>query len=233
MNHPLGVAGGAGGKVQHHGVVGQGGLPLQSLRSLVHGCREIGKAGHVLLDRPQLAGQAHLLHCGPHPVGHLVLGSADDSLHLGLAQPVADVRLGEHVGHGDHHRPQLVEGNGHQPVLIVALEGHHHLVPPADALRQQGVGHLAAQAADVSKGKRAFRSLGVAPDQSPLAGVLGSQGVHHVVAEVKVLRVVQPEAGEPALAVHRLPAEGFIDHAWFPHSVGQDVFGRPKARNRA
>lgn len=104
MDHPFGLSRCPGGKVHNHRVGGQGGEPVQGVLGLLHGPGEVREAGDILLNRPQLTRAARLGHGAGYPRRHLVLGGADDGLDRRAAQPVEDILLGEHVGHGNQDR---------------------------------------------------------------------------------------------------------------------------------
>ena len=232
VDDALGLARGAGGEVEDHGVRGQGGLAFQGVLCLFHGLGQVGKARHRLPDGPQAAISPCLGHGGSHPLGHVALGGADNGPHRGAGEPVGQVLLGEHVGHGNENGPELMQGHRHKPVFIVALERHHHIVSPADPCPAEHLGRLIAPALQVAKGKTRLAALPVAPDQRLLLGGLGRHHVHHIITKVKVLRVVQLKPGQPTLFVKGLPAEGFIKmHGSLPHSV-MGAAGRPMARKR-
>ena len=207
----LGVPGGAGGEVENHRLGGQGLLTLQCIWGSGHLARQVVEALPVGLGHPEMlktgAARADLQQV----VAHRPLGGADGGLDVGQVHPVGQIVGGEHMGHGDQHRPQLVQGDGDEPVLIVALEDHHHLVAPADALGAEDIGRLVAETADILKGEDALRAVGVAPDHRPLLRVPGGDGVHHVVAEVVVLGAFDAKARQAAVRAEGLLAELLIE----------------------
>lgn len=115
------------------------------------------------------------------------------------------------MGHGDHDRAELVQGDGDVPVFPVTLEGHHHGVAPADARPEEHVGGPVAQLRDLAEAEDALASLAVAPDDGPLVRRLPGDHVHHVVAEVEIVGIVEPDAGQAAGMVEFLPAVGLVD----------------------
>ena len=168
---------------------------------------KVFKALAILLRRPAENARMDLLHRFAHLPWHPVLRGADDALDLGKPDAVNQIIHRQHMCGRNEHRSQLVQGNRDDPVFVMPLEQHHDPVSPSDPPRSKQVGRLIAQPHDVAKGKRALLILGVAPDQRTLPGGLLCDRVHHVIAKIEILRIVQPEAGQTPLAVKGLVAE--------------------------
>ena len=85
-------------------------------------------------------------------------------------------------------RAQLVQRQNREPELVAALEDQHHHIALSDAEALEIRGRAVAFALDVGKGEPDFGALVVGPQQRLLAGLLGGVCVHHVVAEIEILR---------------------------------------------
>ena len=125
-------------------------------------------------------GQAYLL-------GYVGVVDADDGLDRGAGVAIDNVVLGEHVGGGDDHGPQLVQGQHDDPPLIASLEDEHHRVALADAQRLEIGGGLVALLLQLCEGGANLRTLVVGPEQGQLVGCFLGPLVHHVIGEVEVL----------------------------------------------
>ena len=160
----------------------------------------------------------------------IALGGADDSLDIHAAHAVDEIRFRQHVGHGNQHGAQLVQRHGGEPVFIVPLQADHHMVAPADPRRTHHIGDAAAGAGYVTEGEDMLLTQGVAPDHGPLAGGPGGDGVHHIIAEIEVVGIVEPDLGQSARPVKLLGAVIFINAHW---SFSSFVPGMPIRRNRS
>ena len=116
------------------------------------------------------------------------LARRDDGLDPGRIAAVDNVLFGQQVGRRDHHRAQLVQRQNREPELVAALEDQHHHIALSDAEALEIRGRAVAFALDVGKGEPDFGALVVGPQQRLLAGLLGGVCVHHVVAEIEILR---------------------------------------------
>ncbi len=105
------------------------------------------------------------------------------------------------MGGGNHHRPQLMEGDGGKPILVVALKHHHHPRSLADARPAEDIGHPVALPPELAEGEAPLLSLGIAPDEGDFLRGFLCQGVHNIVAKVEIPRIVQGEAQKPPLPV--------------------------------
>ncbi len=195
--HQLGHAGGAAGEVHQHHIVPAGGLiarrALEGLGASVHLRVQVepalpGRADQypVLKGRYLRRGQLHLLH-------HERVVHADHGLHPGGVAAVHDVLLSQLQRGGDQYDAQLVQRRGAHPVLPAAAQYHHHHVALFEPQAPQEVGHAVGQLHDVGEGEGLLLPLLADPQKRPLVGLLLGPGVHHVVAEVEVLRHVDGE----------------------------------------
>ncbi len=142
---------------------------------------------------------------------HLVLGGTDHGLDLGCLDAVGVVAGSEHVGYGDQHGPQLVEGHGGEPVFIVPLQHHHNPVPLLNACLLEYLGIAVALPADVREGEHPGLLLGGAPHQGALLGLCRCDGVHHVVAEVEAVGIVEGEVRQMSGGIQGFMAKGLVD----------------------
>ena len=192
--HHLGHARGARGEVHQHNVVPAGGL-------LAGGAGEgVGELLQLLVEvqpaLPLLRHQNLVLQGGDVRLGGLHLLNDEgvvDAHHradLGGVAPVDDVLFRQLQGAGDEDGPQFVQGRGAHPVLPPAAEDEHHHAALLHAQALKEVGGLVGQALDVGKGEDFLVVLLIAPHQGFFLGLFFGPGVHHVKAEVEVLRHV-------------------------------------------
>ena len=195
----LGLAGGAGGEVEEHGLCSQGFHPVKVRRSGLDLGVEIHIAGHLAADE-------EFFHAGGITFIELlgavaVVGGDHHGLHVHGLDAVVNVGSHEGMGRGDGHGAQLVERHDDVPVLIVSLEHEHHMVALADAVGAEDVGRLVAEPGHLGKGEEPLPLLLVAPDHANLLRLLLGQGVHHVIAEVEVFRRLDGKFREYAVFV--------------------------------
>ena len=197
MLHQLGHAGGAAGEVDQHDVVPAG-------RGLAGGAGEgVREAVHLLVQvQPALPGPAHddpvaqggnLRRGGVHLGDDEIVVHADRGLHLRGVSTVNDVLLRQLQRGGDQDHPQLVQRGGADPVFPAAAQDHHHHVALLQPQAGQEVGDLVGQALDVGEAEVPLLVLLVDPKQRALFGLGLGPGVHHVEAEVEILRHVDGE----------------------------------------
>ena len=228
MQHHLGHAGGAGGKVEEHDVLILGISIAHRLLPLVGGGGEAlvvaapaGAAGaHQHLVAQGRAVGLGLLHGVRHAGGVL---RADDGGHVRSVDTVADVLGSKQVRGRDGDGPDLVQGNDDGPELVVPLEDQHHGVAllHADGLEvvggAVGIQHHAAEVV------RYHIALGIGPQEGLAVGILPSQAIHHVVGKVEGIRALEAEilveiliADEVALDIHIFMVQRLHIHSSFP-----------------
>ena len=125
------------------------------------------------------------------------------------------------MGRRHQNRADLVQGNCQVPVFIMTLEQQHHPVALADAGFQQEAAGLRGQTADVTEGKHFFLSVLVAPLDGTLVRLGIGNGIHNVIAEIEIVRIVQCKACKLAFLVIGCLAELFAkrDHNCMPPQI--------------
>ena len=225
VHDALGLARGTGGEVHEHGVFRAGRNAGKRCRLPPGLFRQVPEAGHRFPDRPQQGLFPSPCDSIQHMPGHLILRGADKCLHGGAVQPVGNVLCGQHVRHRDQDGPQLVQGQGHEPVFIVALQRHHHPVPRSDARLPEDTGHPVAAASQVRKRKRSLCPVGVAPHHGHLLRGLAGHFVGHVIRKVELCRPAEADLRQSPGLVKGLPAVAFIEihRSGFLLSLGHGV----------
>jgi len=201
----LRVAGRAAREVDEHDVLGGDGLGRPRRRALPR----FRLAGDQLVEaQPALALAAHddaILDAGRrgqrafHLRVHVLVSHADHHLDLALVRAVLDVVSRQLQGRGNDRGAQLAERARDDPVLPPAAHDAHDDVALAYAELLERVGRLVRQAADVGERERSLLARIVAPQESPLVGLHARPLVHHVVAEVEIVRHVNLEVIEEIL----------------------------------
>ena len=158
----------------------------------------------------------------------------DDRLDARLVDPVRQVVLLEHEGRRHHDRPQLVQGGGNEPELVVAPQDHEHAVSPADAAAGQKVRGLVAPELHVREGEGVLLALGVAPHHRAALRVVESDVVDHVVGEVEIVGIARLELREHAVGVVGLGAVLLMEvaHGGRPFVYSQRGDGLRRGRHR-
>ena len=211
MEDPFGIARGSGGKIKDHRVLRLRGHTDQVLSRHPHGFRNVFKTFRLRLHAPELCGHLRFLQCLPDLPGHLILRGTDNGAGPGRLHPVYQITDCQHMRDRDHHRAQLMQGHCRKPVFIVALQDQHHPVPAADSRRLKHIRHLIAELPDIREGKDMLLSLRVAPYQRPFLRFLLCCPVHHVIAEVEIIRIIQPEFLQCPVFVRTFTAKVLID----------------------
>ena len=119
-------------------------------------------------------------------VGDDRLARRHDRLDPGHVAAVNDVLLGQQVGRGNHHRPQLVQREDREPEFVAAFENQHHRVALADAEAPEPRGRAVALAFEVGEGELNLLALVVGPQQGLFVGLLRGIGVNNVVGEIEI-----------------------------------------------
>ena len=141
----------------------------------------------------------------------VVLGSADDGIRVGLADAVDIVADSEHMGGRNRHGAQLMQSHHREPIFIVPLQHQHHPHTPTDSGIPEHICHAVGILLDVPERKKVLLILGVAPDQSGFLRGLRGNGIHHIVAKVKILRVGKLQSFQSAPVIQGFPAEFAIN----------------------
>ncbi len=194
MLHHLGHARGARGKVHQHGVIPAGGLlpggTGERIGELLHLLVQVQPALPLFHHQDLVFQRGDVRLGGLHLLNDKGVVDADNGADLGGVAPVDDVLFGQLQGAGNQNGPQLVQGCGADPILPPAAQDEHDHAALLHPQAFEEIGGLVGEALDVGEGEILLVALLIAPDQGLFLRLLFGPGVHHVKAEVEVLRHV-------------------------------------------
>ncbi len=225
VDHSFGIAGGSGGEIEQHGIgdgrfpAGESGVSLGCLRG------KIAKTFRVLLYAPQDTVQSGFFYGLPDFIRRLILRRTDYGVYPGGPQPVYIVPDRQHMGGRNHGNAQLMQGDGGKPVFIVAFQHHHNPAAPFQPGTEEDICHPVAAGSDIGKGKGMGLIFRVAPHNGGFIRGGFGDGIRHVIAEIKVFRVIQLDALKPSLFIRYFPAKFLIN----AHIYSLPFGSRPEA----
>ena len=119
------------------------------------------------------------------------MGRTDNGLDLGRLDAVDKITGGQHMGGRYGSSSQFVQGNHRKPIAVVPFQHQHHPVTPLDSGLGKHICHLIAVSADLVKGKDMFFIFRIAPNHGPFGRCFLGNGIHNIIAKVKIIRIVQ------------------------------------------
>ena len=192
VSHHLGFSAGSAGEIHEHGVAvvvlhcgPHKGRCLLHLGEVV--VETLGNGFPVVSDGDILSDRRTFFACGLNLLHHIVVVNANDGFHRSPGVAVNDVVLGEHVRGGNHHGPNLVQCEHHNPPLVAPFQDEHHRVALANAERHEVGGGLVRLLLQLPEGGANLFAQVVGPQQGQLVRCFLGPCIHHVVGKVEVL----------------------------------------------